>query len=430
MLYLNLIELNEINFEFVAKYIDKYPGRFKGFEKLKSFNQITTKSENLYEQIEPWIQWPSVHTCKSFAEHKVFRLGDIVNFSGDQIFELIERSGYSVGCVSPMNAKNNLKRPAFFIPDPWTATKPDNSLISRSLHQALRQAVNDNSQGKIDFTTYLTLIFVILTKTRKKNWIRYATLFLKRKKRWNKALFLDLLLSDIFISLKNKNNENFSCLFLNAFAHIQHHYILNSEMYDGELKNDINYLNADEDPVLDAIELYDEIIYDLLKIFRQKFIFATGLRQVPVDRKITYYRLRNHNQFLSKLGLENFSVNPRMTRDFLINFNSSDDLETALAILSNASCDGIKLFGEIEAREASLFVTLTYSLPVAGKSIIGYENHVIDLSEEFIFVAIKNGHHDSVGYAITNYETEILKNNDHVYMIGKEILHFFKVQKA
>ena len=154
----------------MTKYLEKYPARFKGFEKLKKMHEINTVSEDVYELIEPWIQWVSVHTLKNFNEHQVLRLGDIVNFSGDQIFELVERQGYKVGCISPMNTKNNLKNPAYFVPDPWTETHADNSLLSRNLHQALRQAVNDNSEGKVKVTTYLILAWIILSKTRKKNW--------------------------------------------------------------------------------------------------------------------------------------------------------------------------------------------------------------------------------------------------------------------
>jgi len=44
-----------------------------------------TLSEEVYEHIEPWIQWVSVHTGKSYAEHKVFRLGDAPGSGLEQI---------------------------------------------------------------------------------------------------------------------------------------------------------------------------------------------------------------------------------------------------------------------------------------------------------------------------------------------------------
>jgi hypothetical protein len=65
------------------------------------------------------LQWVTIHLGKSYKEHTLFRLGDIVNNPDlSQIFEELEAEGYSVGAVSPFNAENRLKNPAFFVPDP------------------------------------------------------------------------------------------------------------------------------------------------------------------------------------------------------------------------------------------------------------------------------------------------------------------------
>ena len=118
------LELNEINFDAISVYIDAGE-RLPAFDKLITQGMITTQAETEYEHLEPWIQWPSVHTGKSFSEHNVFRLGDIVNSSDSQFFEKIEDARYYVGAISPMNASNKLKNPAYFIPDPWTKTTTD-----------------------------------------------------------------------------------------------------------------------------------------------------------------------------------------------------------------------------------------------------------------------------------------------------------------
>ena len=78
-LKLLLIQLNEINFDIVSKYIKIFPDRFPGFKNLFEGISTNTKAEEEYSQLEPWIQWASVHTGKSYNEHKIFRLGDIVN---------------------------------------------------------------------------------------------------------------------------------------------------------------------------------------------------------------------------------------------------------------------------------------------------------------------------------------------------------------
>ena len=106
-----LIQLNEINFELVDKYISS--SKLKKFTNLRSLREsykfFNTHSENEYENLEPWIQWVSINLGKDFKQHKIFRLGDIVNHPKEkQIFEKIESKGYKVGAISPMNTENRL----------------------------------------------------------------------------------------------------------------------------------------------------------------------------------------------------------------------------------------------------------------------------------------------------------------------------------
>ena len=68
-----LLELNEINFDFVKEYIASGE-KLLGFKKLLDGNFIHTISEEKYEHLEPWIQWVSVHTGKKYTDHKIFRL--------------------------------------------------------------------------------------------------------------------------------------------------------------------------------------------------------------------------------------------------------------------------------------------------------------------------------------------------------------------
>ena len=104
-----LVELNEINFDLVEHYIENGT-KLPGFKSLINSGIIETYSESKYENLEPWIQWPSVHTGKTYDEHGVFRLGDFVNSNEEQIFEKVEKAGYKVGAISPMNASNRLKK--------------------------------------------------------------------------------------------------------------------------------------------------------------------------------------------------------------------------------------------------------------------------------------------------------------------------------
>ena len=81
-----LLGLNELNFEYIKFYSNK--GLLPNFKNIfTNYKIVETKSEDKYELLEPWIQWATVHTGKSFNEHQIFRLGDIVNSNEEQLFE-------------------------------------------------------------------------------------------------------------------------------------------------------------------------------------------------------------------------------------------------------------------------------------------------------------------------------------------------------
>lgn len=425
-----LIELNEINFDVVSEYISLYPNRFSGFEKLIAGTSINTHAENTYEHLEPWIQWVSLHTGKTFHEHKVFRLGDIINFEVDQIFESTERKGYKVGAISPMNASNNLINPSYFIPDPWTKTHADNSRWSKMLSSAVSQVVNDNSESKLTFKSALILLLGLIRFAKFKHYSMYLSNILRSwRAPWRKALALDLFLHDLHLSLYKKKNPNFSTLFLNAGAHIQHHYFFNSSALKSKTSasNPSWYIREDQDPFLEMLDTYNAILIDIQDQKKSEYIIATGLSQKPYDKVKYYYRLKNHNNFISKLGINYKDIHPRMTRDFLIEFSSKKDAIEAQNTLNQIKVNNkLQMFGNIDNRGLSLFVTLTYPDEIKSNTIITINSTIVQLDKEVVFVAVKNGMHQSMGFSFYSkgLKDYIPENNAHVKHIHQTISSF------
>lgn len=396
-----LVELNEINFDVVRKYIDS-GAKLEGFSSLFDEGFRTTTSELKYEELEPWIQWPSIHTGKAYCDHKVFRLGDMTKSTVPQIFELLEQFGYSVGAVSPMNAVNRLKAPAYFIPDPWTETPSAGGRVNKWVAEAISQTVNDNSQSKITVKSMVSLIiafFRFVPASRFWFFVKYA--LSSRGKQWRKALFLDLLIHQIHVSLFRSKTPDFSAVFLNAGAHIQHHYFLSSSQIsvDQSKRNPTWYVQEEADPVLEMLQVYDYILRDL-QAMNAEILIATGLSQEPFMQSQFYYRLKNHEEFLGRLGINYIKVQPRMTRDFLIQFDSEQGAVDASALLSGIKAtDGEPIFGEVDRRGSELFVVLTYDKEIHDEMWLESPAGEINLSAETVFVAIKNGGHVAKGYA-------------------------------
>ena len=426
-----LIELNEINFDSVSYYIDNGES-LAGFKELIKKGLVITEAETEYNQLEPWIQWPSVHSGKTYNEHQVFRLGDIVNSNHKQFFEKVENAGFKVGAISPMNAANNLVNPVYFIPDPWTVTPSDQSFFSRSITSAVSQAVNDNSQSKLSIMTIINLGLAFLALVNPNRFIpmvRYAIGSIGKP--WRKALFLDMLLYEIHKTLFKRKKAEFSTLFLNAGAHIQHHYFFNSPYVKSPiLKNPSWYVNESDDPFLEMLKVYDEMLIDLLNLSDTEVIVATGLSQKPYEQLKFYYRLKNHSAFLNDIGVDFTDVAPRMTRDFLITFDSEEKAIVAEKLLAQILVDNeVRLFEEIDNRGKDLFVVLTYPSEITEETSITISGRSLSLCKYVTFVAIKNGEHQSKGFAY--FSEGIAKfappQGSHVSKIHNTVLDYFGV---
>lgn len=432
-----LLELNEINFDVVERYIATDASRFPALKKLLSGARIRTSCEKQYEELEPWIQWASVHTGKTYAEHSVFRLGDMVGTKVPQIFEQLEQAGYKVGAISAMNAENRLKHPAYFIPDPWTQTPADASWWSQSLGQAVSQAVNDNAQARITPKSALQVVLGLLRFAGVKHYQKYLSLVLaSRRKPWLKPLVLDLLLHDVHWSMFNSKRPNFSTLFLNAGAHIQHHYFFNAKPLrkDSPNKNPAWYVPEDADPLADVLGLYDLIVGEYFDRTDTEVVLATGLAQKPYDRVKFYYRLNTHADFLRGLGITFSGVFPRMTRDFLIEFENEELAQAAQDVLAavRVVVGDEPLFGEIDNRGNSLFVTLTYPQEITEKTLYQVGDRKAVLLPEVSFVAIKNGMHQEEGFAFFTHGASKYAPADkaHVAELGAAIKGYFGLARA
>lgn len=394
------LEFNEVNFDFVRRYITQ--GHLKSIAALLASSGVAeTTSEDNYECLEPWIQWVTAHTGLSFEQHRVFRLGDIVRHDLEQIWEKLEAAGVTVGAVSPMNGTNHTKRSPFFLPDPWTQTPVSGGWVLRQLSLALNQAVGENAQQRTTLSTRLRLALGLSTHFRSSTIGELTAHMLNRRKEsWRAALFLDRFLTDVFVRQWRRHKPGFASLFLNAAAHIQHHYMFSSAIYDGSRRNPEWYIAPGADPILDVYSLYDRILNEVQHLpGSPRIMIATGLHQDPHPVEQYYYRLKDHAQFLRKLSLPFASVEARMSRDFTVFCASPADAKQCATVLDALRApDGTSLF-TVDNRGTDLFVMLTYPREIRIGFVFSIERRPQwDLAGDVAFVALKNGEHNSIGY--------------------------------
>jgi cell wall assembly regulator SMI1 len=396
-----LLELNEVNFDFIIAYAER--GELPTFAYLlDKFGYSQTSSEHEYEHLEPWIQWVTAHTGKTFAQHGVFRLGDIDRLDGvEQIWERLQREkSITVGAIAPMNACNRIKA-GFFVPDPWTATPATGSFLIRRMSSAISRVVNANAEGQVSVGDAFWLGVGAVATAQVANYAEFLRLAFKSvRQSWMRAIFLDLLLADTFIAQTRRSRPGFASLFLNGAAHIQHHYLFSSPIYAGPRRNPSWYLAEGKDPLLAVYRLYDRIVKSVLAKFpRHRVMLATGLHQDPYDRITYYWRLRDHASFLRRAQIPFADVHTRMSRDFLVVCRDAAEALHAMGRLAALRDEkGVPIF-EIDNRGTDLFVTLTYPDEIReGFAIHSGAERLERFDRDVVFVALKNGKHNGIGY--------------------------------
>jgi len=395
------LELNEINFDFVERFIEA--GKLPNFRRLLEKAHLTrTQAEKEYPFLEPWIQWPTVYSGLSYSEHDVFRLGDVVEKTYPQIWEELEAEGLKVGAISPMNAANRCRAPAFFLPDPWTGTTTVADPKTAKLWALVGSLVNANASEKLGFASIGRQLGPLaagyLRPASAARHVRILTKALGHK--WAKAAFLDSLLYDVAMTLIGRHKPDFVSVFMNAGAHIQHHHMFDSAIYDGEHSNPGWYSSAaenDEDPLLFIYEVYDEIVGDLMRRPEHHILITTGLSQVANPREHYQYRLVDFEGFLARAGIAGATIEPRMSRDFLLTFADRPAAEAAITRLETVRVAGQPLF-KVDDRGLTLFCQVGYFGRREALAAGSIGDNAVDLSADLVLVSIENGIHQTTGY--------------------------------
>ena len=292
-----LIQLNEINFEIVQKYIEK-GCKFNFFKKVID-NSINTIEDEKYSNLEPWIQWVTFFKGQTFKKHGVFRLGDNnkISSTDNLFFDLNSTLKLSCAAISPMNIPSNGCDFDYFIPDPWSQEKPIGNITLRMISDSIKQAVNDNTGKGISNLNKVKLFIGIFFNCNLIGILKLIKYIRTIKgKPYRKALLLDYILILINQTLDKRYKTRFSSVFLNAGAHIQHRYFFNSKVLNEFDNNPSWYIEKDLDPLKEALYLYNNALQTYEEM-GYKVILLTGLRQIPFSQSKYMYRLKNHKEF-------------------------------------------------------------------------------------------------------------------------------------
>lgn len=378
-----LLEFNEI----VPQLIDRFiaDGKLPNFEKFKNQSDVftSTADEQQPPNLEPWIQWYSLHTGIPFSEHGVFRLTDGIKSRHNDIWRILASNGKRVINMSSMNARSfEPKHGSVYLPDPWcSAEKPFPSELEdyqRFVSHMVKEYSNSNSN-----ISKLSARFIKMMATHGLS-LSTAMDVLKqlsgeklggKRSTWQRATLLDAMQFDLFKYFYKKHNPDFSTFFINSTAHFQHAYW--KDMDPGTFGISESIDSPHKNAVLYGYKAMDKLLGRFLKLAEKRnalLILSSGLSQQPFLDNINsdgiYYRFNNINKLMTQLNLQYGSIEPVMTNQYRITFDSSEDKNKAKSVFQNIMLDAKPILGVISDDSNQLFIGIETHNSISDSQII------------------------------------------------------------
>jgi hypothetical protein len=190
-----------------------------------------------------------------------------------------------------------------------------------------------------------------------------------------------------FTKAREKTKPDFSLIFLNHIAHLQHQFW----RADGRL-----------DPNMElGLRLSDKML-GLLRASRQEgegLLIANGMRQKNVAAQGFYiYRQIQPQRTIAALGISGGRVEQCMTNDGHIIFGTRDEAMAAAAQLRECRLsDGTNVFDVEDEGGLRIFYQLAFDHQVASDALIITRNYAIPFKELFDLICERTGAHEQRG---------------------------------
>jgi hypothetical protein len=333
-----LIEFNELAPTLMAKFIAA--GKLPNFKRLQDESEVyLTDAGEEPPNLEPWIQWVSVHSGLTFPEHGIFHLGDGDKLKAKCIWDVLSQANYRVGVCGSMNVRYDRPINGYVLPDPWTTGShpfPDTLLPYFKFVQRNVQEYT-NERVPLSLSDYIQFLYFMVTHGLSFWTVKsiISQLFLEAggKHRWKRAQILDKLQFDVFRWYHKKTRPHFSTYFSNSTAHLQHMYWRNMEPGLFKVKPTAGEQAEFDQAILSGYQEMDQLIARFLALADDQttLVFATALSQQPCliyedQGAKQFYRPREFEDVLSFAGITAaHKVFPVMSEQFHIYFDGEQE---------------------------------------------------------------------------------------------------------
>ena len=396
-----LIELNEFSVDLLRRGAEELD--LRNLRRLLAMDASRTTTDDQVEHrgLDPWVQWVSVHTGVPSSTHGILHLGDTPgNLGFRQLWETLDDMGVSSGVWGAMNAtRAGAEQCRFFLPDPWTFSErayPEelNGLLELPRYYSTNYL--DVSRGRFLSGCWSLFKFLLRSGTLP-GILRQAPLAIAAVFRSgiNNALLFsmfDLFSTVAFLRYRRRHQPQFSLIFLNSIAHLQHHKWLPGKSLTPDLHTGLVVI----DRVLGL--LFADLQPD------EAVLVANGLtqRNIVGEKPRVCYRQISPARFLRAVGIGFASVEQLMTNDAHVFFADAGARDRAAAELEAARILG-KPFFQVEANARDplrLFYQVDFWDELESDLTLSINGHDISFLEHFEAIVARTGAHVREGDAM------------------------------
>jgi hypothetical protein len=348
------IEFNELSPTLIDEFIAS--GELPNFRKLRDSSEVFVTDAANELNLEPWVQWPTLHTGIPDRDHGIQHLGEADLVAGRGVARELAAAGFKVGVFGSMNMDYG-PLDGFVIPDPWNAELSPHPADIKDFTNFVVSAVQENSADQLDKRAALPFAKYLVTHGLTPATARSTVRQLIDERRdpgvkWRRSFALDAMSYDVFRKLVRRHEVAFATFFSNSTAHLQHYYWRNFRPEIFSLPSPPEDHTSLSDAMLEGYRNNDHLIGRFLSDFPDdRLVFATALSQQPWDTTKCTYRPKDFDQLLRLIGIDMTSaeVAPLMAEEFLLSFPDGSAAERAIGQLSQCRVDGEPLFRMQEA---------------------------------------------------------------------------------
>ena len=372
-----LIEFNELCPSLLDKWMAAgFLPNFRAFYE-KSDVYVTEADEAKAPNLEPWIQWYSLHTGLPYRIHGVFHLTDGPRTPYEDIWGALLRHGKTVWNCSSMNARAIGGPKGYFLPDPWCASQaanpPELDVFSKFVSGAVKEY--SNSARREIMADFPKFAWFMATHGLSRDTIHQTAVQLASEIRartaWRRVAIMDLLLFDVFRHYYKTVKPDFSTFFVNSTAHLQHSYWRQMAPQEFEVAPNPEEIERFGGAILFGYQKMDALLGRFIRLAGSDttLMFATALSQQPFLKYESiggqhFYRPRSIEALLQLLRITPESIEPVMTHQFMARFKGPQEALEARQRLSAICAGELPVFGFDESSEDSIYFGCKISVPM------------------------------------------------------------------